>query len=232
MFKKSNYILLLFIVFHFFSCSEKSTEPKDEDTVTDIDGNVYKTVKIGDQWWMAENLKVRHYRNGDEIPNVTVDTTWFNTTAGAYCNLYHDTAYADTFGSLYNWYAVNDIRNIAPVDWHVPSYEDYQILEDYLGGKDIAGGKMKATGTIEGGDGLWYNPNTGASNSSGFSALPGGDRSSGGSFQSIGYAACFWTSTEGSDNFAWLRFLRHDDSTFYHLSYFRHFGNSVRCVRD
>ncbi len=90
----------------------------------DVDGNVYKTVKIGNQWWMAENLKISHYRNGDEIPNVTDDEEWFNLTSGAYCNYKNDTANVALYGKLYNWYSVVDNRILAPEGWHVPTDED------------------------------------------------------------------------------------------------------------
>lgn len=138
-------------------------------TVTDYDGNVYQTVLIGDQCWMMENLKVTHYRNGDPIPHVTDGVTWGNLTSGAYCNYNNDEGNVATYGRLYNWYAVDDSRNIAPAGWHVPSDAEWQTLVDYLGGDAVAGGKMKEAGTTH-----WASPNTGATNESGFTALPGG----------------------------------------------------------
>ena len=149
-------------------------------TVTDIDGNTYQTVKIGDQWWMAENLKVTCYRNGDAIPNITDGTTWASLSTGAYCEYNNDINNVATYGRLYNWYAVTDSRNIAPAGWHVPSDAEWKQLEMYLGmsqseadatgwrGTD-EGGKLKEVGTMH-----WNSPNTGATNESGFTALPGG----------------------------------------------------------
>jgi len=174
--------------------------PDSTGTVTDIDGNVYKTVKIGNQWWMAENLKVTRYRNGDPIPNITDNHTWVDLSTGAYCNYNNDISNVATYGRLYNWYAVDESRNIAPAGWHVPTDDEWKQLEIYLGmspteadethwrGTD-EGGKLKETGTTH-----WYSPNTGATNESGFTALPGGYRVSGG-FSSLGFGAYFWSST-------------------------------------
>jgi len=198
-----------------------------EGTVTDVDGNVYKTVKIGGQWWMAQNLKVKHYRNGDEIPNITDNTGWTNLTTGAYCNYNNDVNNATTYGSLYNWYAVNDSRSIAPAGWHVPSDAEWQKLVDYLGGASVAGGKMKETGTTH-----WKSPNTGATNESGFAALPGGYRYYNGTFATQGYYAYFWSSTESSSYTAWYRVLYYDTSRVSRAHYSRQAGFSVRLVRD
>jgi uncharacterized protein (TIGR02145 family) len=240
MFKKYHYILLLVTVFQFFSCSENSTEPKDEGTVTDIDKNVYKTVKIGDQWWMAENLKVTHYRNGDVIPTVTDDSTWTVLTEGAYCAYGNDNGNVDTYGLLYNWYTVDDSRRIAPEGWHVPSDEEWKQLEMYLGlsqneanstgmrGTD-EGGKLKMEGTE-----YWNNPNIGANNSIGFSALPGGYRTSDGRFDSKGQFAFFWTSIQPDSNTSWYRVLYYNSSDIRRFSNnnLRGCGYSVRCVKD
>jgi len=195
-------------------------------TVTDIDGNTYQTVKIGDQWWMAENLKVTHYRNGDAIPNVTDVSEWSNLTTGAYCNYNNDDNNANTYGSLYNWYAVDDSRNIAPDGWHVPTDAKWQTLVDYLGGDAIAGGKMKETGTSH-----WKSPNTGATNESGFSALPGGYRGYTGLFADVGDYAYFWSS-KWYGSTAWYRGLLYDYSGVYRGNFSHQNGYSVRCVRD
>jgi uncharacterized protein (TIGR02145 family) len=220
---------------------DKSTEAETTDstgTVTDIDGNVYKTIKIGDQVWMAENLKVTHYRNGDPIPNVTDVGTWGDLTTGAYCNFDNNEGHVATYGRLYNWYAVDDSRNIAPEGWHVPTDADWKQLEMYLGmsqaeadgkgwrGTD-EGGKLKETGTTH-----WASPNTGATNESGFSALPGGYRHSSGSFTSMGGRANFWSSTGISSGYAWGRTLSCYCSQVSRNNYDKHYGCSVRCVRD
>ncbi|MDO9549310.1 MAG: FISUMP domain-containing protein, partial [Candidatus Marinimicrobia bacterium] len=196
-------------------------------TVTDIDGNIYKTIKIGTQIWMAENLKVTHYRNGDAIPNVTDDTQWGDLTTEAYCNYDNDANNATTYGRLYNWYAVSDSRNIAPTGWHVPSDAEWQTLVDYLGGDAVAGGKMKEAGTMH-----WNSPNTGATNESGFSALPGGYRSIIGQYNYVGYVGFWLSATEYSSSSAWYRHLSYYYSDVGRYGNYKQDGFSVRCVRD
>ncbi|MCK4448089.1 MAG: fibrobacter succinogenes major paralogous domain-containing protein, partial [Candidatus Marinimicrobia bacterium] len=174
---------------------------------------------------MAENLKVTHYRNGDPIPNVTDNTDWSNLTTGAYCNYDNNGSNVTTYGRLYNWHAVSDARQIAPAGWHVPSDEEWQTLVDYLGGSGVAGGKMKETGTTH-----WNSPNTGATNESGFSALPGGYRYLDGGYYDMGYYAYFWSSTEGSSGSAWSRHLYYDHSEVGRYFEGKRLGFSVRCV--
>jgi uncharacterized protein (TIGR02145 family) len=207
-------------------------------TVTDIDGNTYRTVKIGNQWWMAENLKVTHYRNGDPLPNVTDGATWRGLTTGAYCEYDNDVNSVATYGRLYNWYAVADIRNIAPPGWHVASDAEWKQLERYLGmsqaeadqtgwrGTD-EGGKLK-----EGGTSHWISPNTGATNESGFTGLPGGYRYLGGLYYDIGVHAVFWSSTENGSSFAWCRNLGNAYSGVHRYDGGKEDGFSVRCVKD
>ena len=198
------------------------------ELLTDIDGNVYETVKIGNQFWMAENLKVTHYSNGETIPNVTDNTEWVNLTTGAYCNYNNDEMKVAIYGRLYNWFTVSDGRSIAPEGWHVPSDIEWKMLIDYLGGSSVAGGKMKERGTSH-----WFSPNTGATNESGFSALPGGyrnDRS--GFFSSLSRNATFWSSTETNNPDGWSRRLSYSISRVDRHFYNKHSGFSVRCVRD
>ena len=195
-------------------------------TVTDIDGNVYQTIIIGTQEWMAENLKVTHYRDGEAIPTGHSNSEWSNLSTGAYCAYDNNESNADTYGYLYNWYAVDDSRNIAPEGWHVPTDDEWQILVDYLGGSSVAGGKMKETGTEH-----WNSPNTGATNESGFTALPGGYRGLNGSYYGMGFG-CFWSSTEGSSYHAWSRRLSYGNSEVYRNYDGKHAGFSVRCLRD
>ncbi|MDD5426224.1 MAG: fibrobacter succinogenes major paralogous domain-containing protein [candidate division Zixibacteria bacterium] len=215
-----------------------SAESATTGTVTDIDGNIYQTVKIGDQWWMAENLKVTRYRNNDPIPNVTDSATWASLTEGAYCNYDNDEGNVAIYGRLYNGHAVNDSRNLAPEGWHVPTDEEWKQLEMYLGmsqteadafglrGTD-EGDKLRETGTTH-----WLNPNTGATNESGFTALPGGYSDLNCNFFSMGYAASFWSSTELTSNYAWFRALSYDNSQVYRFYDDKRGGFSVRCVRD
>lgn len=203
-------------------------------TVTDVDGNVYNTVLIGDQCWMAENLKVTRYNNETPITYPGEDNSaWENNTEGAYAwyNNDYDT-YGSVYGALYNWHAVNNESNLCPTDWNVPSDEDWTTLVNYLGVSSVAGGKMKTTGTIEVGDGLWYEPNEGATNESGFSGLPGGFRNVSGEFANIGLWANWWSSTEHLDLHAWARWLIYNSSDVDRSNWNKQVGFSVRCFRD
>jgi len=196
-------------------------------TLTDIDGNVYKLVKIGNQWWMAENLKVTRYRNGDPIPPVTDNSTWANLKTGAYCSYNDDEANVSIYGRLYNWCAANDDRNIAPQGWHVSSDADWQVLIDFLGGSSNAGGKLKETGFAH-----WQNPNTGATNESGFSGLPGGYRHVIGNFFDVGDIAYFWSSTEYDTRSARPGYLAYFFANISRANLEKEYGFSVRCVKD
>jgi uncharacterized protein (TIGR02145 family) len=200
-------------------------------TVTDIDDNIYQTVKIGNQWWMAENLKVTHYRNGDAIPNITDDEQWSSLTTGAYCN-YNITVNVAVHGRLYNWYVIEDSRNIAPAGWHVPTDDDWIELELYLGmyqddvndegwrGTDI-GTKMKSAGSG------WY-----GEDSYGFSALPSGYRAYYSDFFGIGDYTFWWTATEYDATYAWYRQLSYANTRVNRDWNNKKYGYSVRCVMD
>jgi len=199
------------------------------ELITDIDGNVYKVVTIGDQVWMAENLKVTHYRDGTAITNVTDDDAWVALATEAYC-IYDNNAAneVDTYGALYNWYAVTDAHNIALVGWHVPSDAEWQTLVDYLGGSSVAGGKLKETGAAH-----WNSPNTGATNESGFTALPGGFRNYvHGRYDQMGAYSFFWSATENVSNDAWYRRLYSIHSEVYRGNGIKRLGFSVRLVKD
>ena len=207
-------------------------------TVADIDGNVYRTIKIGDQCWMAENLKVTHYRNGALISNVADSAQWRNTTSEAYCNYGNSENNTNTYGLLYNWYAVIDNRSIAPTGWHVPSDEEWKELEMYLGMSRAAadtigprgtdeGGKMKETGTAH-----WNSPNSGATDEIHLSVLPGGFRYNVGKFFGMGDFAYFWSFTENMHNTAWSRYILYNGSSVYRYDSSKQHGLSVRCVKD
>jgi uncharacterized protein (TIGR02145 family) len=200
-------------------------------TVTDIDGNVYPTIIIGTQEWMAENLKVTHYRNGDAIPNVTGNTQWRDLTFGAYCWYDNDIGWKDVYGALYNWYAVVDSRELCPAGWHVPTDAEWIILINILEGQTFAGVKMKSTRTEPDDHPRWNLPNTGATNESGFLGLPGGTRSNG-TFNVIGLVGQFWGSSESSSSNAWLRGLYYNYSNVSAFTDYKHSGFSVRCIRD
>ncbi len=223
-----------------------TTEQRDHSTgtVIDIDGNVYKFITIGDQLWMMENLRTTRYRNGDVIPHITEDTEWHNLYTGAWAYYENDPANDDTYGKLYNWYAVADQREICPPGWHVPSDDEWKQLETYLGlsqqGADEEGsrgtnegGKIKSTRTVPDPHPRWNSPNTGATNESGFSALPGGYRSLNGDFGGKGNNAYFWPSLPGfSKMFSWNRQLSFNESVISRNRFDKRSGFSVRCVRN
>jgi len=198
-------------------------------SVTDIDGNIYKTITIGTQTWMAENLRTTKYRNGVAIPNVTDSTVWTSLTTGAWCNYNNDASNVQRkYGKLYNWYAATDSRNIAPKGWHVPSDAEWSILTTYLGGEEVAGGKLKETGTFN-----WVSPNSGATNETGFSALPGGYcEGFDGTFGAVGMFGKWWCTTESGTGNPLYRFLTYGYNWANRYDSFKTSGFSVRCVRD
>jgi uncharacterized protein (TIGR02145 family) len=191
--------------------------------ITDNDGNTYNTVWIGGKFWMAENLKTTKYNDGTAINNITDSTAWTTQTTGAYCWYNNDIANKATYGALYNFYAVNTGK-LAPTGWHVPTDAEWTQLTDYLGGEYVAGGKMKATT-------LWESPNTGADNSSGLTALPGGGRgSSNGEFKGMGSHGLWWSNT--LDNSSGHRTINYDGARVDKGFFNKAVGISVRCVRD
>jgi len=201
-------------------------------TMTDQDGNTYKTIKIGTQTWMAENLRTRIYRNGDSIPNVTDTAGWVHRATGAYC-YYNNTKDIDsiaTFGGLYNWYAVSDSRGLAPKGWHIPTDDDWTTLVTYLGngdltlGNSIAGNKMKEMGGTH-----WYGGDE--DNSSGFTALPGGWRNyKSAEFKFIRIYGNWW-SAKGV-YYAYFLSLNCGDSNIFWAINYPEYGYSVRCIKD
>jgi uncharacterized protein (TIGR02145 family) len=180
---------------------------------------------------MVENLKTTKYRNGEPIANVTDDTEWAALATSAFCWYMNDAATSKpSLGALYNWYAIADSRNIAPTCWHVPSDAEWTTLTTYLGGGSIAGGKLKEVGNSH-----WNAPNDGATNSTGFTALPGGARECEyvpGFFQDQGNFGCWWSSTALSNLYANYRYLRCNYSIFFSGNKPMMNGFSVRCVRD
>ncbi len=200
--------------------------------VKDIDGNLYKAVIIGTQTWMAENLITTRLNDGTPIPNVADDSEWRNLSSPAYC-WYSSDSVADgsIYGPLYNWYTVNTGK-LCPAGWHVPTDTEWTTLSDYLGGTAVAGGKLKATGTIQDGDGLWFSPNNGATNETGFAALPGGHRTSYGEFFTAMLFGYWWSATEYETNIVWCRYIHYYFSDLSTESYPRAYGLSVRCVKD
>ncbi|MEN8155508.1 MAG: fibrobacter succinogenes major paralogous domain-containing protein, partial [Bacteroidota bacterium] len=164
------------------------------DSITDIEGNVYKTVQIGTQWWMAENLKVTQYTNGDAIPHLTGATEWANTTGGAYCYYENKTGFADTYGNLYNWHTVADARGVCPQGWHIPSDEEWITLEMHLGMSRSEADRISTWRGTDQGDQL-KSGSFGGNNSSGFSVLGTGYRDPEGVYKAMGTDSDYWTST-------------------------------------
>lgn len=178
--------------------------------------------------WMTENLDVSTYSNGDPIPKVTDAATWAGLTTGAYCYYDNDsTTYAAAYGKLYNWYAVNDSRGLAPLGWHIPTDFEWTTLGACLGGVGVAGGHMKETGTTH-----WTTPNTGATNHSGFTGLPGGRRNDAGAFTAVGNNGYWWSYTDISTDSAWNRLLNYNNDNLDSSNDNKRFGFSVRCLRD
>ena len=202
----------------------------------DVQGECIQTTTICNQVWMVKNLDVTTYRNGDIIPQVTDQAEWNALTTGAWCYYENNSANGPVYGKLYNWYAANDPRGLAPTGWHVPTSDEWAIVSDCLGGDFVAGGKMKSVGTIEAGTGLWHDPNTDATNSSGFTGLPGGLRlvDAGFGFERIGNYGLWWTSTAHpiENNFIFYRMLFRDPPFILQGYMFKEAGLSVRCVKD
>ena len=211
-------LLLLFVT----GCKKEKDEPV---TATDVDGNVYKTVTIGTQVWFQENLKVTKLNDGTAIDLVTDDAAWGNTATSQYCWYGNNMSNKTVYGALYNCYCVKT-NKLCPAGWHVPTDAEWTALSDFLGGEDVAGGKMKETGTAH-----WLSPNTGATNESGFTAVPGGYRHKLSFAGQMGEYAYFWSSTLSiSQNY--LRDL--GNSTAELGRYDNQFENglSVRCIKD
>jgi uncharacterized protein (TIGR02145 family) len=203
-------------------------------TLVDIEGNIYKTVKIGTQIWMAENLKSTKFKDGTTIPNVTepfltTNWDWYNLKTPAYCWYQNDPiANKYIYGALYNGYSIVT-GNLCPTGWHLPSNAEWTTLSDYLGGITTSGGKLKESGTI-----IWTSPNFGATNESGFTALPGGGRVNV-SFGQIGQTSYFWSTSESNYNgldalYNWV--LTKDDGMLYKSLSTKELGFSVRCIKD
>jgi uncharacterized protein (TIGR02145 family) len=220
-------ILVGFVLILFNSCKKDESSPLS--SLIDIDGNVYDTVTIGTQVWMAENLKTTKYNDGAPIPLVTGNSAWANLTTPGYCFYDNDAGTNKaTYGAIYNWYTVNTGK-LCPTGWHVPTDIEWIILTQFLGGEPLAGGELKETGTIH-----WSSPNEGATNSSGFTALPGGYRQDDGSFYNINDDDFWWSSTESTSQItkAWSRGVNYNYPYVYADIYLKSFGYSVRCLKN
>ncbi len=231
-------IILLLIGLINYGCKKDDIVVNNQpqtNLVIDIDSNTYHTITIGNQIWMAENLKVTRYNDGTLIPKVESDKDWDTLSYGAYCWYVNDMLKnKEIYGALYNWYAV-ETGKLCPVGWHVPTDSDWIVLSNFLGGDSIAGGKLKSVGILEDSTGLWYSPNINATDEFGFSALPGGIRYTigGYDFDERGANGYWWSSTEvSSSGLAWLRLMRCDKSNLFRYDGDKNAGFSVRCIKD
>ena len=208
----------------------------DDNCNGEIDENCVASVNICNQVWMAKNLDVSTYRNGDSIPQVTDPAAWASLTTGAWCYYFNDPANGASYGKLYNWYAVSDPRGLAPAGWHVPTHAEWETLIDCLGGMYVSGGKLKETGTTH-----WLDPNTAATNETGFTALPGNMRAETGEFRPIiatpyqGVYGFWWTSSEYIFNsmiHGSLKYIVFAEGSVQDGNDDKACGYSVRCVKD
>lgn len=221
------HVCFVIVLFFLFGCSKSETVTTMEfGSVSDFEGNEYKTIAIGTQVWMAENLRSEKLNNGTSIPLVTDNNTWSNMTTPAYSFYSHDSvSYKNNYGALYNWFVIKTGR-ICPTGWHVPSDVEFTTLNTTLAVDSLAGGMLKFDA------GFWLAPNTYATNSTGFTALSGGYRNYNGSFNnSAGYLAAFWSSTE-SGNFARYIYLSYNSGAIGRNYTDKENGLSVRCIKD
>ncbi len=228
---KNNKFLVLILSFTvlFVSCKKDDGGPVIGN-VTDKQGNKYETVEINSQEWMKENLIISQYNNGDAIPQVQDETEWKNLTTGAWC--YYNDTNGVIYGKLYNWYAINDERGICPPGWHIPTTNDWIILANEYKGTNIAGGYLKAVAKVPDKHPRWINPNAGATNTSKFTALPGGFRNVEAEFRHLGSLGVWWTSSLDINKVPWMVALSYNDEKVQKHPRPKKHGFSVRCVRS
>ena len=221
--------VLAFIVI-LIGCKKDDNSPSN--TVKDIDGNVYQTVTIGTQTWMVENLKTTLYNDGTTIPLVTKSGQWDTMRTPGLCWYNNDPATnKTTYGALYNWQSVNTGK-LCPAGWHVPNYDEWTVLIDYLGGPNYANWKLKETGTEHWLDASVVNPNADATNESGFTALPAGQRNNFGKFSDKGAAGYWWSSSEGDKDNSWSWSTHVSGIWIGTWNRPKQHGISVRCLKD
>ncbi len=216
-------ISLIILSFMFLDLSTVSSQ-----TVSDIDGNTYSTVSIGNQVWMGENLKVTKFNDQNPIALVLDDTQWSSQTQAAYCYYQGDITNSNDYGNLYNWYVVNNSRNVCPTGYHVPSITEWEELITFLGGNAVAGGKLKEAGFAH-----WLSPNTGADNSSGFTLLPSGWRANNnGFYENLSYMAYVWSSTSVDAQSSSIILVGYDSQAAYTSDSHILTGLPIRCLKD
>jgi uncharacterized protein (TIGR02145 family) len=232
-----------FLVLNFQSCNQEDIVPNPPSTPSIVattgggvtfDGYTYSTVVYGNgQEWMSENLRSKVYANGDPIAHYS-EVEWSTFDSGIWVHQNNDSLNDNPYGKLYNWYAVEDSRNVCPTGWHVPTDEEWTELTNYLGNDnptyfsfEIAGGKMKSTGTQ-----YWQSPNTDATNESLFSGLPGGRCNNAGDFSDTGFQGWWWSSSPIGSHSAYGRLLKHNQSDISRVSHDKEEGFSIRCLKD
>ncbi len=226
-------IAVLFLIVNFLGgCNNRENPSQDMSTTvaeknTQVPIPINGEIKIGTQIWDADNLSVSTFKNGDRIPQAKTDEAWQNAGTAkkpAWCYYQNDSIKGKKYGKLYNWYAVNDKRGLAPKNKHISTHEEWKELTTFLAGESVTGAKLKST---EG----WKDAGNGT-NTTGFSALPGGYRFLNGGFNGLEYFGGWWCSTENYTNSAFFRSIRHDDAGIYTSNYGKEVGFSVRCIKD
>lgn len=223
-------MILIFLFITSISCKKDEDSPNpvsNSGTLIDIDSNTYKTVKIGNQWWMAENLKTTKFNDGADIPQVTDNVDWSGLTTSGYCWVDNDeVSYKEMYGALYNWYAVNTGK-LCPDGWHVPTDQEWIELTDYLASRGYTNQMGKVLKSKTG----WNDYGNGSDNF-GFNALPGGFRYGQGHFESPGYGGYWWTNSEYDATEAWRRIMSYDNDDVFRGFFTKTNGFSIRCVKD
>jgi uncharacterized protein (TIGR02145 family) len=221
-----SYVILIqgIILFLLSGCEKGEDSP---DPVSDIDGNIYQTVAIGNQVWMAENLRTTKLNDGTEIKMISKNQEWHYTTAPAFSWYNNDSSlFKVPFGALYNAYVAEN-NKICPEGWHVPTIDEWKLLSESLGDSLLAGGKLKSEGTTQ-----WHSPNTGADNSSVFTALPSGMRYFEGTFSSLSYFTAYWSSSKADTSSMNYMSLSYLDSKTTFGAKSNKYGFSIRCIRN
>lgn len=222
------FVAVVLVAFVLSNCSKTEVIPGVQgETVTDFEGNIYHTVLIGSQTWMAENLRSIKLSDGTQIPYVTNNNTWSNLVTPGYSYYSNDSVnFKYGYGALYNWYCVKSGK-LCPTGWHVPTDADWTTLINGLGVDSMAGGKLKLANYS-----AWISPNLYATNSTGFNAVPSGYRFYNGSYNNTSYSGNFWSATENNTATAWYRYLTYDKGKMYRNSIDKQYGFSIRCLKN
>jgi uncharacterized protein (TIGR02145 family) len=225
-------ILLASVFFTVIACKKEentntpASATTNSETVKDVDGNSYKTVKIGNQTWMAENLRVSKYNDGTSIPVVTDKKAWEALKTPAMSEYDNSSSNGATYGKMYNFYTVST-NKVCPTGWHVPSDQEWLTMINFLGGDSIAGNKMKAIDNT-----LWTNLSSNSTNSSGFSGLPGGNRWADGVFDGLTRHTTWQTSTEADSTSSFGRYIGNSSANVGRSWTSKRYGLYIRCLKD